>query len=30
MFTGYNIERKEKGAKKWTKLNKDLVKVIFI
>jgi len=23
---GYNIERKEKGAKKWTKLNRDLIK----
>ena len=27
ILIGYNIERKEKGSKKWTKLNKDLVKV---
>jgi hypothetical protein len=24
---GYNVERKEKGSKKWIKLNKDLIKV---
>jgi hypothetical protein len=26
---GYNIERREKDGKKWTKINKDLIKVIF-